>query len=365
MNFRIHTHDFTQAVQRVQGVVDKKHTIPILGNILLVVEDATTVHVGATNLELGIRTQVPILDGEPGSLTLPAGTLAELARELPDGEVSLVEEENAWARLTCHDFTTRIAGLPQGDFPELPSFSITSAFQLDSDLLKRAITTTNFAISRDESRYALTGAHVLMTDTGIQLTATDGHRLSQFQSTGVMSGEGVIVPLKAMTEVKKLCDAAPVIMVAIEEQQILFQGGDTILSSRLINGQFPDYSQVIPDRSLCACIEVAKDPFVAALRRVLLLGGDSRQVVFAFADQTLTLSATDPNIGTATESVSCTWHNDPLTLGFNGRYLLDALAVCEGETVTMAVRGPLDPGLWYADAQAQHVMPMRVSEGGV
>jgi DNA polymerase III subunit beta len=369
MRITIEKNVLLEGVQRVQNVVDKKNTIPVLSNVLFESDTAANLlNLTATNLEVGISTKLPITEGTEGSITIPAQKIFEILRELPDTVVTLVVDENHWITLECANANFRLGGLPKTDFPELPLFTSQDVVGFPQPLLRDMIGKTAFAVSHDESRYALTGLLFSVTSSDVSMVATDGHRLAVVKKPHSLEfGDQpveVIIPLKAITEVKKLCDGEDFIAVNLSESQIAFRKDDTVLVSRLIDAQFPDYRQVIPAESRIS-VNLDKEVFNHAIRRVSLLCGDSKLIKFHLSANTLSLSANDPNLGEAKESMPVAYSGDDLSIGFNARYVLDFLSVAVGEQVILKLNDSLSPGLFMSDAEEDGgfscvVMPMRV-----
>ncbi len=369
MRITIEKNVLLEGVQRVQNVVDKKNTIPVLSNVLFESDPANNLlSLTATNLEVGISTKLPITESTEGSITIPAQKIFEILRELPDNVVTLVVDENHWITLECANANFRLGGLPKTDFPELPLFASQDVIGFPQPLLKDMISKTAFAVSHDESRYALTGLLFSVTNNEVSMVATDGHRLAvvkkphnlEFGDTPVE----VIIPVKAITEVKKLCDAEEFISVNLSDSQIAFRKEDTVLVSRLIDAQFPDYRQVVPAESRIT-LSLDKEIFNHAIRRVSLLCGDSKLLKFHLSTNELSLSANDPNLGEAKETLPVAYEGDELSIGFNAKYVLDFLTVANGENILLSLNDPLSPGLLMSDAEEDAgfscvVMPMRV-----
>jgi DNA polymerase-3 subunit beta len=369
MRINIEKNTLFEGVQRVQSVVDRKNTIPVLSNILLETEtDANMLQLTATNLEVGISTKLPVSESTEGSITIPAQKIFEILRELPEAPLSLNVDENNWITIECAKSNFRLAGLSKADFPELPLFSSQDVLIFQQPILKEMIARTAFAVSHDESRYALTGILFSMNQQELSMVATDGHRLAVIKRAHNMEfGDTpveVIIPLKAVTEVKKLCDTDEPISVNISESQIAFRRNDTVLVSRLIDAQFPDYRQVIPNESRLT-VTLDKEQLNHALRRVSLLCGDSRLIKFTVTTQQLRLVSTDPNLGEAEESIPVEYDGEELSIGFNARYVLDFLSVVTGEKIQLGLNDSLSPGLFASDTEEDAgfscvIMPMRV-----
>jgi len=261
-----------------------------------------------------------------------------------------------------------LAGLPKTDFPELPIFSSQNALVFQQPVLREMINRTAFAVSHDESRYALTGVLFSVDQRELSMVATDGHRLAVIKKAhNVEFGDTpieVIIPLKAIMEVKKLCDTDGLISVNLSESQIAFRKEDTLLVSRLIDAQFPDYRQVLPSESRFR-VALDKEQLNRALRRVSLLCSETRLVKFAVTTQQVNLSASDPNLGDAQESIPTDYTGEDIAIGFNARYVADFLSVVNGEKIYLGLNDPLSSGLFTSDAEEDAgfscvIMPMRV-----
>ncbi|MBD3308051.1 DNA polymerase III subunit beta [candidate division KSB3 bacterium] len=369
MKISLEKHTLFDGVQQVQNVVDKKNTIPVLSNILLESDvEATSIQVVATNLEVGISTVLPVTEVTEGSITIPAQKIFEILRELPEAPLTLRVEENQWITVECAKAHFKLAGLPKTDFPELPDLPTQDMIGLPQSVLKEMITRTAFAVSSDESRYALTGVLFSISHDELSMVATDGHRLAVVKKPHNLDRDEqvteVIIPLKAITEVKKLCTTDEQISINLGESQIAFRRGETLLVSRLIDAQFPDYRQVIPSESR-HIVTVDKDELTRAIRRVSLLCSDTRLIKFTVDQGVLNLSSNDPNLGEAEEVIPAQYEDEKLTIGFNARYVSDFLGVVEGEKIQIGLNDSLSPGLFTSDAEEDAgfccvIMPMRV-----
>jgi DNA polymerase-3 subunit beta len=370
MKIKIEKSNFLEGVQRIQSVVDRKNTIPVLSNILL--ETATeqnSVKLVATNLEVGMSTTLPASEATEGSITIPAQKIFEILKELPETSLSLDVDENNWVTLECSKSNFRLAGLPKADFPELPTLPSQDMIVLQQPMLKEMITKTAFAVSHDESLYALTGVLFSINQQELSMVATDGHRLAVIKKPHSIEWQEdetseVIIPLKAINEVKKLCDTDDHISVNLGESQIAFRKDSTMLVSRLIDAQFPDYRQVIPSESRNTVL-IDKEQLNHAIRRVSLLCSDTRLVKFSVTAGQLDLSSTDPNLGEAKESIPVEYDGEDVAIGFNARYVMDFLSVINAEKVSMKLNDSLSPGLFASDAEEDAgfscvIMPMRV-----
>jgi len=369
MQIKIEKSNLFEGVQRVQNVVDKKNTIPVLSNILVEADvENNNIKLVATNLEVGISTVLPVSETTEGSITIPAQKIFEILRELPDAPLSLTVDENNWITIECSKANFKLAGLPIADFPDLPDLPSRDMFVFEQPVLKEMIARTAFAVSHDESRYALTGVLFSIDQQELSMVATDGHRLAVTKKSHNIDREDkveeVIIPLKAINEVKKLCDSDEQISVNLGENQIAFRKNTTMLVSRLIDAQFPDYRQVIPDESR-NIVTIDREQLSHAVRRVALLCSDTRLVKFQVSAGELNLASNDPNLGEAEEIIPVEYGGDELAIGFNARYVLDFLSVINGDKVLLGLNDSLSPGLFTSNAEEDAgfscvIMPMRV-----
>ncbi|PID58834.1 DNA polymerase III subunit beta [candidate division KSB3 bacterium] len=370
MRIAIEKHTLFEGVQRVQNVVDKKNTIPVLSNLLLETDvENIAITLVATNLEVGISTVLPASEVTEGSITIPAQKIFEILRELPDSTLNLTIDENNWVSLDCSNANFKLAGLPRTDFPELPALPSQGTIIFPQAMLKDMIAKTAFAVSNDESRYALTGVLFSIDENEFSMVATDGHRLALIKKPHAVeldeeSSREVIIPLKAVNEVKKMCDGDDQISINLGESQIAFRKENTMLVSRLIDAQFPDYRQVIPAESRFT-LTADKEELLHAIRRVSLLCSETRLMKFSVSEGRLSLSSNDPNLGEAKESMTVDYDGEELAIGFNAKYVMDFLSVTTGEKIFIKLSDALSPGLFSSDGEEDEgfscvIMPMRV-----
>ena len=370
MRVAIEKYNLFEGVQRVQNVVDKKNTIPVLSNILLETDvENTSIKLVATNLEVGMSTVLPASEVTEGSITIPAQKIFEILRELPDSALTLTVDDSNWISLDCSKANFKLAGLPRTDFPELPALPSQDMIVFPQAIFKEMIGKTAFAVSHDESRYALTGVLFSISEQELSMVATDGHRLALIKKPHSIELEGesareVIIPLKAINEVKKMCDADDTISINLGESQIAFSKESTMLVSRLIDAQFPDYRQVVPAESRYT-VTADKEELLHAIRRVSLLCSDTRLMKFSVAEGQLSLSSNDPNLGEAKETIVVGYDGEEMAIGFNAKYVMDFLSVTGGEKVFIKLNDPLSPGLFSSDGEEDEgfscvIMPMRV-----
>ncbi len=361
-----------KALSHVHRVVERRTTIPILSNVLVAAE-GSSVLLKATDLDLEVTERLPADVGQPGATTLPAHILYEIVRKLPEGaQVSLEGGEDA-AQLLLRSGRSRfqLQALPETDFPDLAAGDFTHKFKLPAADLKKLIDKTQFAISNEETRYYLNGIYLHSVESEghqmLRAVATDGHRLARVETAappGSAGMPGVIIPRKAVNEVQKLIeDLAQEVTIEISPTKARFSFDNVVLTTKLIDGTFPDYVRVIPagnDKYLT----VERAPFAAAVDRVSTISSErGRAVKLAMADGKLTLSVNNPDSGSAVEELEVDYDAAPLDIGFNARYLLDITNQLDGDTALFKLADPGSPTLVLDrdGAPALYVlMPMRV-----
>jgi len=371
MKVTIERNSLLKTLGHVQSVVERRNTIPILSNVMIEA-DGDTVAMTATDLDIAIVEKVSATVSVAGSTTVPAQTLFDIARKLPDGsEVELTLEDNDRLVVKAGRSRFTLACLDTEDFPIMSQGDLPHRFVVASEELKRLIDKARFAISTEETRYYLNGIylHVANTESGstLRAVATDGHRLAQVEQDvpeGAVGMPGIIIPRKTVAEVRKLIDEVEGdVDVALSDTKICFSFATAVITSKLIDGTFPDYSRVIPEGN-DKMLEMDCRILAEAVDRVSTISSDkTRSVKLSLGDGTLTLSVSSPDSGTATEELAAAYSADSLEIGFNSRYLLDILAQVEGETVHIMLADPSAPTVVkdLMDEAALYVlMPMRV-----
>ena len=361
-----------KSLGRVHRVVERRNTIPILANVLIRA-DKSKLRLKATDLDLEVIDAVDAEVSPAGSTTVPAHMFYEIVRKLPEGSQIVLEASGDRAMLAIRAGRSRftLQTLPESDFPDLAAGEMTHKFTLAAADLKRLIDKTQFAISTEETRYYLNGIYLHTAgnakSTMLRAVATDGHRLAQVElplPSGASGMPGIIVPRKTVGEVQRLIDDAEAeVGVELSQGKIRFSIGDVVLTSKLIDGTFPDYARVIPvgnDKELI----VDKKDFEASVDRVSTVSSErGRAVKLSISSGRLLLSVTNPDSGSATEELEIEYGADPIDIGFNSRYLLDIAAQIEGEVAVLKLADAGSPTLIQDrdSAGALYVlMPMRV-----
>jgi len=373
MKLTIERAALLKALNHVQSVVERRNTIPILSNVLLEAKDGA-LSLTATDMDLAIVERAAAMVEQAGSTTAPALTLYDIVRKLPDGaQVDLDATGEGGQQLLLRSGRSRftLATLPTDEFPLMTGGDMPHSFQLSADDLKTLIDRTRFAISTEETRYYLNGIYMHTAETNgvstLRVVATDGHRLARVEMPtpdGAESIPGVIVPRKTVGEIRKLIEeVSGNVMLSLSETKVKFAFDDAILTSKLIDGTFPDYERVIPTGNDKTMVVDCRS-FANAVDRVATISTEkSRAVKMQIAEQSLTLSASSPEHGTAQEEIEVDYSREPIEIGFNSKYLLDiATQIASGRAeFTMAdaasptiVKDVDDPNALYV------LMPMRV-----
>jgi DNA polymerase-3 subunit beta len=353
-------------------VVEKRNTIPILANVLIKA-DQSRLAFKATDLDLEVTETIAGEVNPGGSSTVPAHMFYEIVRKLPEGSQIVLEASGDRAVLAIKAGRSRftLQTLPETDFPDLAAGEMTHNFKIGAADLKRLIDKTQFAISTEETRYYLNGIYLHAAGgekaPTLRAVATDGHRLAQVElplPEGAGGMPGIILPRKTVIEVQRLIEDNSVdVVVELSQGKIRFTFGDVVLTSKLIDGTFPDYGRVIPANNDKELI-VDKKEFVQAVDRVSTVSSErGRAVKLSVTSGRLTLSVTNPDSGSATEEIEVDYAADPIDIGFNSRYLLDIAGQIEGEAAVLRLADPGSPTL-IQDRNAKGalyvLMPMRV-----
>src|ERR1700722_19863394 len=371
MKFTLERTALLKSLGHVQSVVERRNTIPILANVLIRVT-GSNVSFAATDMEIEINETVEGKVGKSGAITAPAHTLYEIVRKLPEGaQVELSAANANQLTLSSGRSHFKLGCLPVDDFPKMPEGDLKQKFKLSASDLRTLIDRTRFAISTEETRYYLNGIYLHTAKQKnvevLRAVATDGHRLARVEMPapqGAKGIPGIIVPRKTVGEVRKLIDENPGdIEIALSEAKVRFTFDGVVITSKLIDGTFPDYERVIPSGN-DKVIEVNTAEFAAAADRVATISSEkSRAVKVSLTPGHLVLSATSPEAGSATEELEVKYDGALLDVGFNARYLLDIMQQIEGDGARFTLADATAPAIItdVADPSALYVlMPMRV-----
>jgi len=372
MEITVSRAELLKELTMVQGVVERKTTIPILSNLLFEVT-GDSLNLTATDLDLSLRTQCKAKVKKDGACTIPARKLFDYVKLLPDGELSLKLQENHWVQVKCGRSNTKMVGMARANFPAVPAFPEGMDLKLPSAILKKMIASTVFAISQEESRYTLNGALLVIKADSMTMVATDGHRLAHIENSaakfqGVGGENKTLVPRKAMVELITLLNETeePFVHFAKDDSTLFFKVGSRLLTSRQLTGQFPPYEAVLP-RENNKSVTVDSGQLSAALQRVAQFSDvRSGAVRLKMEKDELRISASSQDSGESEDSIETKYSADPVTIGFNSIYLLDFLKASSTGNVMIEFKDSQSAGqMRPADAAEGYkyryvVMPMRI-----
>jgi DNA polymerase III subunit beta len=369
MKFSVERDVMFSAMSRISRVVERKNTIPILANVVMTI-DGDKLSLRATDLDLQLSETIAAKTTTGGSTTVPAHMTFDILKKLPNGSEVLFEHQDTSLTVKCGRSRFKLNTLPTQDHPALEIGDMSTSFDLAAADLSSLIDRTQFAISTEETRYYLNGIYLHPVTEGntkhLRAVATDGHRLAQTQiacPTAATAMAGVIVPRKTVGELKKLIEGSDgAITIDLSGQKIRVTSGDSVITSKLIDGTFPDYGRVIPQNNEKEMVIDKKD-FEAAIDRVATVASDrSRAVKLSLSDGRLTMVVNNPDSGDATEELDIDYAGDPIEIGFNSRYLLDITSQLEGERAIVKLHDPGSPALVQSEGDEGSIfvlMPMR------
>jgi DNA polymerase-3 subunit beta len=376
MKLSIAQTELQKGLARIQSIVEKRNTMPILANALIEATETKgkapgTLSLAATDLEVGIRGTHPAEVETAGDVTVSAKKFFEIVRELPQEAVEISVTSNSYLEIRCARAQFSLAGSSAAEYPTLPTFSSENTATVPSILLSEMIEKTMYAACTDETRYNLNGVYLeILEDTAkLRMVATDGHRLSYVDRTlGTDLGglpNGVIIPRKGLAELKRLVDEddADEVEIGFEGNSGVARKGDVTLFMRLIEGEFPKYQQVVPSE-IKSQLVIEAAGLTQALRRVALLSAErSRAVKFELTEGRLCLSSNNPDLGEAREELDVDYAGEELSIAFNARYVMDALNAVRAKEVRLGFQDSMSPARIVPtddDDTLAVVMPMRV-----
>ncbi len=368
MKFIVQRDALESELQVLQGIAEKRKTIPILSHILISAAEDNLALV-ATDLEVSLSTRCSATTTDPGGTTVSSKKLFEVVRSLPAGEIEMLSDSGEWLEIRSGDAYFRLVCLPTTDFPEVPSNNFEVASEIPHGLFREMIRRTLFAVTKEDVRYSLNGALLEIGGGKVRMVATDAHRLAMVEhddaDLGTQTQVRAIIPKKALAEIRDLGEPETMLF-AQDEHHLHFKIEHRVLSARVIEGQFPAYEKVIPQDNP-ACVRFASDAMGAALRRVSLLASErSRAVKFTFTAGTATIVSSNPELGEARESVPVQYEGEELTVSFNAQYILDFLAVAASDEIEAYLRDDSSQGLMSpapseeGPAYQYVIMPMRL-----
>jgi DNA polymerase-3 subunit beta len=368
MELVVRKNDLLKELSLLQGIVERKNTIPILANVLI---DASKdgISLLATDLDVGLRSKCDGTVAKPGVLTLPAKKLFEIASALPETDVRIEEDKGGKSVTIAADrFESRIQTLPASEFPTPPSEAGGTEATLPGAALKRLISHTRFAITSEDTRYFLNGAQLVLRPDAMSMVATDGHRLafiSVQESPGKKVNSDVLLPRKTLNEVARLIDGGDAVQFSQGENHLFFKAGNRLLISRKFDANFPAYERVIP-KSNDKRIDFDRDRLSAAVRRVRLLSNErSKAVKFIIGKDQVDITSSTPEIGEAHEVIPVDYGGETMQICFNADYVDNFLGVVETENVRLEFKDEMSQAVIKPIGAEGYdytyvIMPMRI-----
>ncbi|MFH1479532.1 MAG: DNA polymerase III subunit beta [Candidatus Omnitrophota bacterium] len=363
MKIKALKNDLIKNIQHVQNVISAKSSLPVLSNILIEAKD-DQIRLTSTDLDIGIISTLTAEVEEEGAITIPAKRFNDIIKELPNEDISISTMKNNSIIIKCSKCHFKLLGLPKEDFPRLPEFKDEKNIILDQNILKTMLNMVHFSISHDETRYVLNGALFLFNDNKLSIVTTDGKRLSFIKKDlkeGVLN-KSIIVPSKTIYELTRVLEDDGDVKITLGENQARFELNNITIISRLIEGDFPNYEQVIPKEAK-EKILIQREEFLSSVRRAsLLTTQDSRSIKIEILKNKIIISKSSPNIGEVKEELAANYKGHDVVVGFNPAYLIDILKVIPKDEIEIELLGPDKPAViriedWYVYL----VLPMQLA----
>jgi DNA polymerase-3 subunit beta len=367
MKVTIERATLLKSLGHVQSVVERRNTIPILSNVLIEARDDGSLRLMATDLDLQVDESVPAQVAQAGATTVSAHTFFDIVRKLPEGSQVELSAADGKMQVVAGRARFNLSTLPRDDFPVIAEGDLPTRFELPAATLRQIIDKTRFAISSEETRYYLMGIFLHDADDKLKAAATDGHRLARLTVDKPEGADGmpdVIIPKKCVAELRKLLDEVEgTAEVSLSGTKVRFGLGSAVLTSKLIDGTFPDYNRVIPTAN-DKLLKLDPKSFMNGVDRVATIASEkTRAVKMAVDRDKVTLSVTSPENGLAVEEIAADYGSDNIEIGFNARYLMDILAQIEGDSVEVHLADAAAPTLLRENDKSNALyvlMPMRV-----
>jgi DNA polymerase-3 subunit beta len=363
MKIKIFKEDLLQGILKVQNVVSPKATLPILSNMLMETKKNSSIRLYATDLDIGISCEIPVHILEEGSITIPAKKFSDIIKELPAGDVTISTKKNNQIEIEGDKFLFKLIGLPKEEFPKFPDFKNTEAVTVEQSVLKEMLRMTSFAVSHEEARYLLNGVLLEITGGVIRIVATDGRRLAKMErklETTNKKEINVIIPVKAVAEITRNLKEEGTCSLLVGANQVLFDVNNVLIATRIIEGEFPNYNQVVPAEQKTK-IKINTQEFLSAIRRANLLATpDFQAVKFEVFKDKLVVSKVTPDVGESREEVGIEYGGGELIVGFNPGFFIEVLKNISDEKINLELLGPDKPGVIRLDGYLYLALPMRI-----
>ncbi len=371
MKFKVEKTDFLRLLQKTQNIIEKRSTMPILANTLLVAEDGK-LSIFATDLEVSIKDECPAEVDLPGKVAVNAKNMFDLVKELADEPIQIFKKANNWLEIKSKKALFNLVGSASDEFPAFPELDVKEFSRIQGQIIQDMIEKTLYSVSHDETRYHLNGVYFEKVskdkETQFRMVATDGHRLSLIdKKIEIGFGDksaGVIIPKKGLYELKKLLEGSEGIFeMGFEGSHLVVKKNNTVLFIRLIDGKYPNYQQLIPPKHAHK-VAVSKDLFLSSLRRVSLLSNQkSKGITLSINKNVMEIYSNNPEIGDAKEELEVRYDGEAIKIGFNAKYLMDILNNISEAEVDIQLNDQLSPGILRPSEDSSYtcvVMPMRI-----
>lgn len=362
MRFKTSKENLLSGIQIVQNIVSTKITLPILANILIETKE-NKLKLNTTDLDIGISCEIPVEVMEEGVITIPAKRFGDIVRELPEGDVLISVKKNNQVDIEGKQCRFKLGGLPREEFPKFPEFKDREAVMIEQSLLKEMLRLTSFAVSHEESRYVLNGVLMEISDQTIRLVATDGRRLAKIEKklpSAVKKDVAVIIPLKAVQEINRNLKDEGILSFVVGSSQVLFDINGVLIATRIIEGEFPNYEQVIP-KPVKNRIKMNTQEILSSIRRANLLSTpDFQAIKFEIFQDKLVVSKSTPDVGESRETIPIQYEGEEMIVGFNPQLLIDFLKNINEGQIDMELMGADKPAVIRLPDYLYLALPMRV-----
>lgn len=362
MKFKASKDNLLEGIHKVQNVVSTKVTLPILSNILIETKD-NILKLNATDLDIGISCEIPVDTLEEGAITVPAKRFSDIIKELPFGDISVNAKKNNQIDIEGTNVRFKLIGLPKEEFPKFPEFNSKENVQIEQSVLKEMLRLTSFAVSHEESRYVLNGVLFEIEGNQIRIVATDGRRLAKIEKsldTKPPKDISVIIPSKAIQEINRNLKDEGSVSFVIGQNQVLFNIDGTLVATRIIEGEFPNYNQVIP-KPIETRIVMNRLELLSSIRRANLLATpDFQAVKFEVFPDKMVVSKSTPDVGESREEIPVDYKGAEMVVGFNPQFLIDFLKNISDEQIEMELMGVDKPAVMRMEDYLYLALPMRI-----
>ncbi|MBP9853892.1 MAG: DNA polymerase III subunit beta [Candidatus Omnitrophica bacterium] len=362
MKFKVTKENLVKGIQTVQNVVSNKITLPILSNILIETK-GNVLQLNATDLDIGISCEIPVETVEEGAITIPAKRFSDIIKELPGGDITITTKKNNQIDIEGKNYRFKLIGLPKDEFPKFPEFNNKENVQISQNTFKEMLKLTSFAVSHEESRYVLNGVLLEINNNIMRIVATDGRRLAKIDrkiESTLKKDVNVIIPIKAIHEINRNLKDDGNLSLTIGTNQVLFNIDGTLIATRIIEGEFPNYNQVIPKQAENRIVMNTQELLSSIRRANLLATPDFQAVKFEIFSDKMVISKSTPDVGESREEIPVEYKGSEMVVGFNPQFLIDFLKNINEEKINMELLGVDKPAVMRMNDYLYLALPMRI-----